>query len=501
MDTNRVAWAGYSLGAQRELAFFLRHPERQPKLLVRRAGGWIPELQQLIADSPGVDGPAFVGLPPPSDYGETSRRGELANRQPSTTGKPSTVLLIHGEHDEVFTLAEAERVAACLRTNGVPVELRVLPGEGHGGPNGLVVCRMLGEQCLARLNGPDAFRGYRSILSWQSRAWPLWLFWTPAILWAAACVWFCRNRAYPVGTRGKEPQRRDERGGAKPQPEQLDELHGLHELHAGLSPRPSRLCGLTGLPLAAWRWLKVRREIGLRWLAAILAAFALAQTAVHLVPPRLPVGERTLAFARKHLVTPSQRSDFDFLAAQPCWRGQPLKTLLEHVELANYNRELVNWKVEDSVYREFVLSPVIEGPVPGGVPVATGGETPPLLAAGTAAPLWRRVLWESFYPRVRREQDLAAAAEIVVRHLRERVTVVGEDRGRRTEDGRQRTEDSGICETWQRQISDERGFEVLYMAAMRCVGVPSRLGSQGRAEFWTGSAWQPAPRPLVERWK
>jgi pimeloyl-ACP methyl ester carboxylesterase len=93
-DTNRVAWAGYSLGAQRELAFFLRHPERQPKLLVRRAGGWIPELEskvqslkskvqspkpepeQLIADSPRVDGPAFVGLPPPSDFGETSRRGK-----------------------------------------------------------------------------------------------------------------------------------------------------------------------------------------------------------------------------------------------------------------------------------------------------------------------------------------------------------------------------------------------------------------------------------------
>jgi len=401
-----------------------------------------------------------------------------------------------------------------LRTNGVPVELRVLPGEGHGGPNGLVVCRLLGEQCLARLNGPDAFRGYRSILSWQARAWPLWLFWTPAFLWAAACLWFSRNRAYPVGTRGKEPQRRDERGGAKPQPEQLDELHGLHELHAGLSPRSSRLCGLTGLPLAAWRWLKVRREIGLRWLAAILAAFALAQTAVHLVPPRLPIGERTLAFARKHLVPPGQRSDFDFLAAQPCWRGQPLKALLEHVELANYNRELVNWKVEDSVYREFVLSPVIqpspESKVQGPKSKAEGSErhelheltrTPPGLAAGTAALRWRRVLWESFYPRVRREQDPAAAAEVVVRFLRERVTVVGEDRGRRTEDGRQRTEDSGICETWQRQISDERGFEVLYMAAMRCVGVPSRLGSQGRAEFWTGSAWQPAPRPLVERWK
>ena len=33
-----------------------------------------------------------------------------------------------------------------------------------------------------------------------------------------------------------------------------------------------------------------------------------------------------------------------------------MKTLLEHVELANYNRGLVNWKVDEQVYREFVLS-------------------------------------------------------------------------------------------------------------------------------------------------
>jgi hypothetical protein len=35
---------------------------------------------------------------------------------------------------------------------------------------------------------------------------------------------------------------------------------------------------------------------------------------------------------------------------------------------------------------------------------------------------------------------------------------------------------------------------------MRSVGVPCRLDAQGRAEFWTGSVWQAAPRPLVESW-
>ena len=86
------------------------------------------------------------------------------------------MLLIHGEQDEVFPLSQARQVTACLETNGVPVELKVLSGEGHGlGANRLLVFRVIGEQCLARLNGPEALENYRSILSWQARARPLWL--------------------------------------------------------------------------------------------------------------------------------------------------------------------------------------------------------------------------------------------------------------------------------------------------------------------------------------
>ena len=90
------------------------------------------------------------------------------------------------------------------------------------------------------------------------------------------------------------------------------------------------------------------------------ATAALAQTALHLVPPRLATSERTLSIARKHLVQAKELSDFEFLAANPVWRDKPLKTLLEHVELARYNRELINWKLDDQVYREFVLSPLID---------------------------------------------------------------------------------------------------------------------------------------------
>ena len=143
---------------------------------------------------------------------------------------------------------------------------------------------------------------------------------------------------------------------------------------------------------------------------------------------------------------------------------------MEHVELAHYNRELINWKLDEQVYRECVLSAQIDPPADGDLN-------------------WRRPLWENFYPRIRREQVPEAAAEIVVRFLRERVTVV---KGNGLP--------SKVAEIWKRQITNERGFEAVYVAALRSVGVPSRLSLQGRAEFWTSSAWQPAPRPLLTGW-
>lgn len=44
-NANALAWVGYSLGAQRQLSFLVKHPELQPRLLVRVGGGWVPELE------------------------------------------------------------------------------------------------------------------------------------------------------------------------------------------------------------------------------------------------------------------------------------------------------------------------------------------------------------------------------------------------------------------------------------------------------------------------
>jgi predicted esterase/LysM repeat protein len=385
VDTNAIAWVGFSLGANATFEFLLKHPEQQPQLLVQLSGK-------------GIDQSTF-------------------NFQLSTN-LHCPVLLVHGEQDEGFPVADTKRLAATLQDGGVPVELKVIPNLPHiFEPECAVIFRAVGEYCLTHLTGKNAWQNYRSIAQWQAEVPPLWLWWLPAAIWAGG--WFI----WTVKTR------------AKIQPVKT--------------------------PLS-------RGEIVLRWFAVLLAIGALSVTALHLVTPLFAVGDTTSVIARRFLVQPKERASFEYLVAQPIWRGQRLKTLLEHVELADYNRELVNWQVDDKVYRNFVLSPVIE--------LSTNLN-------------WRRPLWEEFYPRIRHESSTEDAARIVVRHLRERVTIATMP-----------NPSYDVPLIWLRQITDEAGFEIICVAALRSVGVPARLDSQHQAEFWNGDKWQTAPMPSVMSW-
>ncbi len=408
-DTNAVAWAGFSLGAEKMTRFWVKHPESRPRLLVRLGGGGMGELENAEVGRLKAEGREDTGTP--MEGGPAAQNSEHSTFNP----QPSTVLLIHGDQDEVFPLAEAERVAAAFRTNGVPVELKVLAGQSHHlGANWALVFRAIGEYCLTRLRGVEALSRDRAISGWQGKAWPLWVFWLPALGWGG--TWALWGRA-----------RRNRAG-------------------------------------------RLRAEKWVRWGAAILAPAAVALTVVHLGTPRLVVREGTLAVARWFLVQPQDREDFEYLTSLSCWHGQRLGTLLEHAHLARYNRSLVNWPLEDAVYREFVLPPVIG---------AAGGEDL----------RWRRMLWESLYPRVRTEQSLEAAAETVVRHLRERVTIAG------GEDG-----PGDIPSVWRRQLTDEGGFQRLTVAGLRAVGIAARLDRNAQAVMFAGERWQPAPRPACADW-
>jgi hypothetical protein len=214
--------------------------------------------------------------------------------------------------------------------------------------------------------------------------------------------------------------------------------------------------------------LDVRSSIALRVLAVLVALVAIGLTGIHLITPRLPVSDWTLAVARLWIIPEHERPDVEWLLQNETWRGKRLRTLIEHAHLAGYNRQLVNWQIDDTMYREYVLSPEID-------------------AAADGQMDWRRRLWESFYPRVRREHDEESAAEIVVRHLRERVTIASNAAG-----------PVEIAESWQRQMANERKFEALYVAAMRSVCIPARLNDDGRAEFHRQSQWKLAPRAVLE---
>lgn len=381
-QTNAIAWIGASLGAQETAKYLLRHPQAQPQVYVRFAGGW----------------------------GEEFKNAEL--KMPKTP-----VLLVQGENDDIFPVDEVRKLAGLLQSNGTPVTLKIVPEHAHGlADDHLVGIRLIAEYCKAKLTpdhpGPEFPRLH---------PYPFWLCVSPAFLWAGL-GWHWK-------TRRRSPD-----------------------------ARPGEKIRLTNF------------DIGLRVTAVVLATLAMGDSALHLVPPRMQVSERTLDLARRHLLASTWHPDFEILARQPIWQGQRLQTLLTHVELAHYTvNELINWKVEENLYNQYVLSPVIVG--------------------GEQELDWRRELWESLWPRVRHENTTEEAARIVVRFLRERVTIAPKY-----------PKQPGVETSWEGHMMNLEDFDILYVAALRSVGVPARLGADKEAEFWTGDQWKTAPRPLAVTW-
>jgi dienelactone hydrolase len=380
-----ISWIGSSMGAQNMLSFLLRHRELQPQLLIRLSGGWVPELD------------AFSNT--------TTRASAFPIRCP--------VLLVHGELDERFPVAEMHQVADLLRSNGVSVVVRILPGTSHKYEDDrALVVRLTGEYCksvLAPTEHPVYASGnyvepHRGYLGFIAIAFVAWVVFT---------------------------------------------IRGLRTRKDG---------GKTTLT----KW-----ERRFRCLAAAVALLALAETLLHVFMPVLAINATTLSMARHFLVPAKQREDFLRLASESFWARQRLNTLLQHVELANYNRELVEWKMEDQIYWDYVLSPRIDSSRMGDMS-------------------WRRPLWEALYPRVRNQANEVSAAKVVVRFLRERISIMA-----------RRLEYQGTTTAWNEGLTDPAGFEVIYVAALRSVGIPARLNGSGNAEICSEGRWIYAPRPLA----
>jgi hypothetical protein len=194
---------------------------------------------------------------------------------------------------------------------------------------------------------------------------------------------------------------------------------------------------------------------------------AVVVSGVHILVPALRARQFALRLAQQFLVQPNQYQDFAFLAQMPIWHAQRLRTLLTHVNLSGYTvNDLVNWPVEPSLYRQFVLSPLIVG--------------------NDSELDWRTDLWENFYPCVRHEHLLTNAAVLVGRALRQEVTIEATHSAQ-----------NGVKSMWKSRIVNLSDFEVLYVAVLRSVGIPARLNALHGAEFWTGDNWQATPEPLI----
>jgi hypothetical protein len=183
--------------------------------------------------------------------------------------------------------------------------------------------------------------------------------------------------------------------------------------------------------------------------------------------PRLPADEDIVSLARTVLVQPRLRNDFDYLAQNSLSDGQPLAPLLEQLKLAERLRRQFYSNLDDVTFRKYILSPEI-----------------------ASLPLdevnWRQTLWEIFYPSVRSKSDPGQAARIVIRLLREHVGIDSTYNYR-----------VGVETIWTEEMTDESGFERIYVAALRSVGIAARLNGAGQAELLEGNQWESAPRPLI----
>ncbi len=201
-------------------------------------------------------------------------------------------------------------------------------------------------------------------------------------------------------------------------------------------------------------------------ICVLCLASAVVMTFLHTFLPTFSTNQATLSIARRVLVGKDWRKDFDILAMDSSWRTRPLGHLLAYAELVNYTAfNLVNWKVSEQEYHDYVRSPVIDDTVP----VETD---------------WREIFWEYFYPKIRKENSPSAAAAILIRYLRESVLVsAGVDH-------------TPMAVAWRRGLANPETFRSMHVAVLRSVAIPARIGQTGMVEIFDKGGWLPAPQPL-----
>ena len=147
-DAERIAVWGQSSGAHLALWAGLLSAE-DPDIDLAAVISWYApsDLFQLTADRVNDDVPGenerfpepspetlLVGLPVPDNKAEADAASPAIYAQGLADGSNlPDFQIVHGDADFVVSPLQSERLFETLKEKGAPVELRILPGAGHGG--------------------------------------------------------------------------------------------------------------------------------------------------------------------------------------------------------------------------------------------------------------------------------------------------------------------------------------------------------------------------------
>jgi hypothetical protein len=202
-------------------------------------------------------------------------------------------------------------------------------------------------------------------------------------------------------------------------------------------------------------------------LAWVVTALALSATALNLGLLMLRPGPVTEPLAARVMVSQGQENDFKWLTRNTSAPTPTVAALVDWVRLCDLQKRAYYQNLDHATYRNFVLSGFIATNCPTRLD-------------------WRRPLWEATCPRIKGLSDPTLAATLVAQFLRSRITVLPDLEG-----------PAGVAAMWDMQITNVRGFERIYIAALRSIGIAARLSQTDKAEFWTGTCWREAPPPVL----
>lgn len=213
---------------------------------------------------------------------------------------------------------------------------------------------------------------------------------------------------------------------------------------------------------------RLRGDIPAGLAASVAIVLLSLQIGIHWLLPLMPASRATIWLAGRLLVANEMKADWAWLTHESSPHLQTIAEYSDNMRLASLERNSYYDMLEHGMYRRFLLSIAIDD----------------LLRIDSE---WRVEMWQAISPWSKQSRNAREGTRVVGLILREHLTV------KRAAGKRSGTT---ISEMWQGELTDEKGFQRLYVAALRSVGIAARLDADRHAEFWTGERWEGTPKPM-----